>query len=126
MAVKNHVKLHVAMQESAQHHKPEFALSLVRVILSTSPMPDSPLAHALTEDLVLSRLLQRQGHPPSRPSGAALGLPSQQAAASVTQEAGSGDVLARQDSYSEVQLATPTPAETVSILTHCCHLLALY
>ena len=106
-----------AMQESAQQHKPDFALSLLRVIFSTSPMPASPLAHTLTEDLILGQLLKRQRNPPSRPPGGGLGLPAQQAAAGVSQEAGSRDGLARQDSYSEVQLATPIPADsTVSAL----------
>ena len=102
------------MQESTQQQRPEFALSLLRVIFTTTPMPDSALLSALTEDIVLGLLLRQQGSTKQEPSSSHAGPPTQQQGERAASLDTGRDGLDRQGSYTEVALAIPVPTETVS------------
>lgn len=104
-----------SMQEATQQQRPEFALSLLRVIFTTNLMPESPLLCALTEDIVLGLLLRQQGSSRPKPSGSQVGQARQgQREQPASLHSGSRHGLDRQGSYTEVALATPIVTDTVS------------
>lgn len=102
------------VQESMQQQRPEFALSLLRVIFTTTPMPESALLSALTEDLVLGLLLRQQGSTKQEPSGSHAGNPAEQQGERAASLDTGRNGLNRQGSYTEVALAIPIPTDTVS------------
>lgn len=103
------------MQESTQQQRPEFALSLLRVIFTTNLMPESPLLCALTEDILLGLLLRQQGSSRPEPSGSHAGPARQgQGEQAASLHSGSRHGLDRQGSYTEVALATPIVTDIVS------------
>lgn len=97
-----------------QQQRPEFALSLLRVIFTTTPMPESALLSALTEDLVLGLLLRQQGSTKQEPSGSHAGNPAEQQGERAASLDTGRNGLNRQGSYTEVALAIPIPTDTVS------------
>ena len=108
---------HNGVQESTQQQQPDFALSLLRVIFTLTPLPASPLLFALTEDILLGMLLRQQGSGSHKPSTMHEGAPEQLSGA-VSHDS---DSLARHGSYTEVSLATPIPTDTVSAhVQGCC------
>lgn len=105
------------LQESTQQRRPDFALSLLRVIFTLTPLPIMPLLSALTEDIVLGLLLRQQGT--SRELPAALDTGAQQQSGGAASH--DSDGLDRHGSYTEVSLATPIPNDTVSAHPHGCY-----
>ena len=97
-----------------QQQRPEFALSLLRVIFTTTPMPESTLLCALTEDIVLGLLLRQQGSTKQEPSGSHAGPPREQQGERAASLDTGRNGLDRQSSYTEVALAIPVPTDTVS------------
>ena len=102
------------MQEATQQQRPEFALSLLRVIFTTTPMPESALLSALTEDIVLGLLLRQRGATRQEPSGSHAGPPKQEQGEWAASLDSDRNGLDRQGSYTEVALAIPVPTDTVS------------
>ena len=111
LACNNH---YAWMQESVQQKRPEFALSLLRVIFTTTPMPESALLSALTEDIVLWLSLHQQSSTRQQASGSHAGPPAQQQGEQAVSLDTGRSGLDRQGSYTEVALATPAPTDTVS------------
>lgn len=93
-----HSKGTLLFQEALQEAKPEVALCLLRVTFINGLSVASPVAAALTEDLILDLLLRQQTRAGSR------------AEASFT----------RQGSYTEVQLGAPVPHQEVGRPPGCC------
>ncbi|DBA95921.1 TPA: hypothetical protein ACH3X1_001448 [Trebouxia sp. C0004] len=105
-------RLAIVIHEAAQHQPPEFTLSLLRVIFTASPSANSPVASALTEDLLLGLLLRRQGSSRQQPLRSETGTLPQDPGSLGQHWEPVRDGLARQGSYTEVLLGTPQPAET--------------
>ncbi|KAL3140229.1 hypothetical protein ABBQ38_004504 [Trebouxia sp. C0009 RCD-2024] len=103
------LRLALIILESSQQQRPDFALSLLRVIFTTTPMPESPLLCALTEDILLGLLLRQQGFLGQAPTASSAGAGGQ--GDHGRQDTGK-DGLDRQGGYTEVALATPTPTDT--------------
>lgn len=112
--------LTVPIQGSAQRQPPEFAMSILRVMFTTTALPESPVKAALADDLVLGLLLRRQVSGRQQPSEA-VAMALQEGTLGASQDSGQ-DAMVRQSSYTEMQLATPIPTETVSFqnFTHHC------
>ena len=108
------------LQEAAQQQQqPDFALCLLRVIFTSTTMPESPLLSALTEDTVLGLLLRQQGSSGQTTTNLDASNIGTTSGELMTSQHSSREGLERQGSYTEVALATPIPTDTVRPQTQC-------